>query len=98
VASRFRIFSKPFEIKVDSVDNDVKAVCVLNNYLRNNQILEGNVDDDVEEMPGNQLLPCTHTNNRSASTAFVARQNFRDYFNTVGSVPWQADSISRGKY
>jgi hypothetical protein len=96
VASRFRIFRKPFEIKVDSVDNVVKAVCVLHNYLRNNQILEGNVDDDMEEIPGNQLLPCTHTNNRSASTAFVVRQNFTDYFNTVGSVPLQADSVSTG--
>jgi hypothetical protein len=54
VASRFRIFRKPFEIKVDSVDNVVKAVCVLHNYLRSNEILEGNVDDDTEEIPGNQ--------------------------------------------
>jgi hypothetical protein len=51
---------------------------VLQNYLRNNQILEGSADDDMEEMPGNQVLPYTHTNNRSASTAFVVRQNFTD--------------------
>jgi hypothetical protein len=44
---------------------------VLHNYLRNNEILEGNVHDDMEEMPGNQLLPWTHTNNRSASRAFL---------------------------
>jgi hypothetical protein len=25
-------------------------------------------------------------------------QKFTDYFSTVGSVPWQADSVSRGKY
>jgi hypothetical protein len=71
---------------------------VLHDYLRNNQILEGNVDDVTEEMPRNQLLPCTHTNNRSTSTAFVVRQNFTDYFSTEGSVPWQADSVSRWKY
>jgi hypothetical protein len=49
----------------------------LNSESDSNEILKGNVDDDMEEMPGNQLLPCTHTNNRSASTAFVVRQNFR---------------------
>jgi hypothetical protein len=100
VNSLLRFARKPFEIKVDSVDNVVKVVCVLHNYsyLRNNEILEGNVHDDMEEMPGNQLLPCTHTNNRSASTALFVRQNFTRYFNTVGSVPWQADSVSRGKY
>jgi hypothetical protein len=56
---------------------------VLHNYLRNNEILEGNVDGDMEEMPGNQLLPWTHTNNRSASTAFFVRQNFTRYFNRL---------------
>jgi len=92
------VFSeKPFEIKVDSVDNVVKVGCVLHNYLRNNQILESNVDDDIEEIPENRLLPCTHTNSRSASSAFVVRQKFTDYFDTVGSGPWQADSFSRGK-
>jgi hypothetical protein len=69
----------------------------LSSESDSDEILQGNVDYDMEEMPGNQLLPCTHTNNRSASTAFVVRQNFTDYFNTVGSIPWQADSVSRGK-
>ena len=49
-------------------------------------------------MPEYQLLPFTHTNSRSASSAYVVRQKFTDYFSTVGSVPWQADSVSRGKY
>ena len=70
----------------------------MHNYLRNNQILESNVDDDIEETPENQLLPCTHSNSRNASSAFVVRQKFTDYFNTAGSVLWQADSVSRGKY
>ena len=71
---------------------------MLHNYLRNHQLFESSVDDDIEEMPENQLLPCTNTNSRSASSAFVVRQKFTDYFNTVGSVPWQADSVARGKY
>ena len=95
LASRFRVFRKPFEIKVDSVDSVLKAGCVLHNYLRNNQIFESSVDDDIEEMPENQLLPCTHTNSRSASSAFVVRQKCTDYCNTVGSVPW---GVSSGKY
>ena len=68
LASRFCVFRKPSEIKFDSV---VKAGCLLHKYLRNNQILEGNVNDDIEEMPENQSLPCTHTNSRSASCTFI---------------------------
>ena len=71
---------------------------MLHNYLRNNKILESNVDDDIEEMPENQLLPCSPTNSRTASGAFTVRQKFTDYVNMGGIVPWQADSVSRGKY
>jgi hypothetical protein len=97
-ASRFRFFRKPFEIKFDSAGSVVKAGFVLHNYLTNNHVLQSNVDGDIEEMPKNQLLLCTHTNSRSASGAFVVRQKFTDCFSTVGNVPWQADSASRGKY
>lgn len=38
LASRFRVFRRPFESKIESVDNVVKAACVLHNYLRNETI------------------------------------------------------------
>ena len=82
------------KLKFVSVGNAVMAGCVLHSYLRYNQIVESSVDNDIEEMPENQLLACTHTNSRSASSAFVVRQKFTDYFSTVGSIPWQADSVS----
>jgi hypothetical protein len=80
-------FQKPSEIEVDSVDNVVKVGCTLHNYLRNNQILKSNADDEIEQMPEKQVLPCTHINSRNASSAFVVRQKFTDYFKTVGSIP-----------
>lgn len=98
LASRFRVFRKAFEIKVDSVDNVVKAACVLHNFLRNSPASDSNMDTDIEDLPANQLIPVTSNNTRSATRAFAVRQMFTDYFNTVGSVPWQAESISRGKF
>ena len=44
-------------------------------------VTDVDADDDIEEMPENQLLPCTHTSSRSASNAFVVRHKFTDYFN-----------------
>jgi hypothetical protein len=71
---------------------------VLHTYLRNTRIVSNNVDVSVEEMPQNQLLPLNQNNSRSASSTFLVRQKFTDYFTAVGSVPWQADNILRGKY
>jgi len=100
LASRFRVFRRPFEIKLESVDNVVKAACVLHNYLRNETIILNHMQGDSgeNEMPKNQLLPLANNNTRSGSNAFCVRQKFTDYFNTVGSLPWQSDSVSRGKY
>ncbi|KAJ8883780.1 hypothetical protein PR048_015634 [Dryococelus australis] len=43
LASRFRVFRKSFEIKVDSVDNVLKVACVFHNYLRHNPKCESNM-------------------------------------------------------
>ncbi|PNF35644.1 hypothetical protein B7P43_G18132, partial [Cryptotermes secundus] len=39
LASRCRVFQRPFEIKVTSVVDVVKAACVLHNYLRRNAVI-----------------------------------------------------------
>ncbi|KAF0749182.1 protein ANTAGONIST OF LIKE HETEROCHROMATIN PROTEIN 1-like [Aphis craccivora] len=92
----FSRFSKPFEIKVESVDNVVKAACVLHNYLRKEMSISNNITDEIGEMPDTKLLPLANNNCRTGSNAFLVRQKYTDYFNTVGSVPWQMDSVARG--
>jgi len=98
LASRFRVFKKPSEIKIESVDNVIKAACVLHNNLRNEITISNNVQGESDIIPDNQLLPLGNNNSRSGSSAFLVRKKFTDYFNTEGSVPWQNDSVFRGKY
>lgn len=99
LASRFRVFRRPFESKVDTVVSIVKAACVLHNYLRNKTI-SCNITDSAfdEEKPQDQLIPLKPNNTRHAMRAFLVRQKFTEYFNKGGRVAWQAHSISRGKY
>lgn len=99
LASRFRVFRSPFEIKVSSVVKVVKAACVLHNYLRNSPIKHSEGELSEQHMPLRQLCPLRQSKTRSASRAFSIRQNITNYFNSpVGSVPWQRDCIMRGKF
>ncbi|KAK7869252.1 hypothetical protein R5R35_000873 [Gryllus longicercus] len=83
LASRFRIFRAPFEIKVNSVISVVKAACVLHNYLRNS-VAEMSEEMNEEEMPKDQLRPLLQSNfTRSSQKALTIRQNFTTYFNTT---------------
>lgn len=76
LASRFRVFRKPFKIKVKNVDKVVKAACVLHNYLRYETIISNNITDEIDEMPDNQLLPLAINNCRTGSNAFFVRQKY----------------------
>ncbi|KAL4098480.1 hypothetical protein QTP88_023085 [Uroleucon formosanum] len=100
LASRFRVFRRPFETKIESVDNVVKTSCVLHNYLRKETIILNNMqgNSSENEMPENQLLPLTNNNTRSGSDAFCVRQKFTDYFNTAGSVPWVEDVLRSSNF
>lgn len=96
LASRFRIFKKAFEIKVDSAVCIVKAACILHNYLTKERL--NTLDEQPEEMPTSQLLPLRPTNSRSSLNAFAVREKFTTYFNTDGNVPWQEQSVRSGKF
>ncbi|XP_050504168.1 uncharacterized protein LOC126889520 [Diabrotica virgifera virgifera] len=98
LASRFRVFRKPFEIKVESVVNVTKAACVLHNYLRGCKEACNHVDGTNTELPTSQLLSLRNNNIRSTSNAFLIRQNFTQYFNTEGQIPWQESSVLQGKF
>ncbi|XP_045480255.1 protein ANTAGONIST OF LIKE HETEROCHROMATIN PROTEIN 1-like [Harmonia axyridis] len=52
----------------------------------------------TEDMPQDQLLPLESNNSRSTQKAFEIRENFKNYFNSAGAIPWQRESVARGKY
>ncbi|KAJ8884768.1 hypothetical protein PR048_010964 [Dryococelus australis] len=62
-ATKFRIFRKPFEIKLEIIDSIVKAGCVLHNYSPAHTTSCEACDDNREELPADQLcrLCCTRT-------------------------------------
>ncbi|XP_071051164.1 uncharacterized protein [Onthophagus taurus] len=98
LAGRFHVFRKPFEIKLASVDNVVKAACVLHNYLRMTSTATNVEDIADEELLSDQLTSIRYNNSRNSRNAFLVRENYTHYFNTTGAVQWQRDSILRGKY
>nr|XP_022920060.1 uncharacterized protein LOC111428651 [Onthophagus taurus] len=96
LASRFRVFRRPFESKIDTVTDVVQAACVLHNYLRSSvQITNDNVDD-IERFLDNQLVAVRGSNVRNTSKAFKVREQFTEYFNNWGALPWQLQTVILG--
>lgn len=97
LSSRFRVFRRPFESKVETVTDVVKAACVLHNYLRSSTFVPEDTND-IERLPETQLLRVQGSRARNSSAAFRVRENFTDYFNNWGAVPWQHQSVMLGNY
>lgn len=108
LSTRWRVFKRPFECKIDLVDKIVKATCVLHNYCIDNTIGYFNIQNhrSVRIDSEHQLLslpdnlnnvtrPMSDTQSASfANDCFFVREEFCNYFNTVGAVPWQSTRIT----
>ncbi|XP_049772304.1 uncharacterized protein LOC126157015 [Schistocerca cancellata] len=101
LSSRFRVFKRPFECKLETVDRIVTATCVLHNYLRTDNITSNDLaeEDDMAPLSTNQLMSPAPSRCRNESEAFLTREKFNECFNSPeGSVQWQYAAIKRGQY
>ncbi|XP_024083021.1 protein ALP1-like [Cimex lectularius] len=99
---RFRVYKRPFECKLETIENIVKATTVLHNYLRTNAVQSNSIDVDDELMISNNnsiLVPLQNNRIRSSRQAFLIREKFKMCFNSAqGSVEWQNRAVQRGHY
>lgn len=102
--SWFRVYWRPLEIKVSTVDSIVTATCVLYNYLWGNLSYKDDVSDidpaDFEEPSGQFTdLNSSDASRRPTRKAFKVREQFKEFFNSeMGSVAWQVQTMQKGKY
>lgn len=102
LASRFKIFQKPIKLSPKKAKIVVMACCHLHNllmkqknYIRNGEV---NMEDCVSvtvihgnwRNEPNQLLNIERTRAGNSTTlAKEVRDDFCEYFNTMGAIPWQ---------
>ncbi|KAG5864410.1 hypothetical protein JTB14_001497 [Gonioctena quinquepunctata] len=103
LAARFRIYKRPFECKLDTIDIIVLATIVLHNYLRtdilsNVSTQEGGDDEIANNFSESNFSSLAPNRNRSSNEAFSIRQNFRIFNSNEGSVDWQRKAVERGQF
>jgi hypothetical protein len=107
---RFRVFMRPIELKVSTVDRVVLAACHLHNWLRVRSplyISPGNVDEEDANTGAvaigqwrREITELTSVQQRSAknftAAAQLIRDRFADYFWAEGAITsqWKATGIN----
>lgn len=103
LSARFRVFKRPFECKLETIDKVVLATTVLHNYLRSKKLIEINPSEEDNELACSSLesifVDLPQNRARSSRAAFLIREQFKDCFNSPqGSVEWQQRAVERGQY
>lgn len=106
LAWRFRVFSRPIELKPDTIDKVIWAACSMHNWLRKTSrnglqpILDREDFNSGEVSLGewrhsvNMLSPLSRLGSNHAShTAQVVRQTYVKYFTEENTLPWQWDIL-----
>ncbi|KAJ4427185.1 hypothetical protein ANN_24801 [Periplaneta americana] len=95
LTARWRIFRRYMEVQPNMVDRIVLASCCLHNMLCKVNMFEPDVQ--ALSLPTCALRNLDHLRRNSTCESFQVRENFKEYFNSLGSVPWQLNVVHRGR-
>ncbi|KAG8184552.1 hypothetical protein JTE90_012641 [Oedothorax gibbosus] len=89
LSARWRVYKRPFECKLQTVDKIVLATCALHNFLGqtggHGNISSEKITTSLEENE-NQLLDLPRIGNNPYREAFIVRDMFCNYFENM---TWQ---------
>ncbi|XP_045480933.1 putative nuclease HARBI1 [Harmonia axyridis] len=102
LGSRFKIFHREINLSLEKLDKVILGCCVLHNFLRRNcgketyTAVEMIYSEDIQTLSSLENLDCQNKNctQTETQTAKKVRNEYKEYFNGIGKVPWQEAIIS----
>lgn len=91
LANRFRILLTTINLSPEKVQNITLACCALHNFLRMENPIYVLPDEEVDKNFTFKYGLSYQGSNRSRAEALQIREEFKDYVNNEGAVPWQED-------
>lgn len=100
---RFRIFQRPIELKVDTIDKVIWAACSLHNWIKHKHPTDTCTLADAEDLNSGDIIhgrwrevpyrfpsiSRVYPGNHYAQDGEQVRKKYAEYFVNAGSVPWQ---------
>jgi len=102
LSNRFRVLLTSIGLSPSKVEQVVLASCALHNFLIDeNASGYCSLDRPIDTNEVTEISQCNLASvhkfgsNRGASKAYEVRSNLCKFFNNVGTVPWQWDSVRK---
>lgn len=91
MASKWRILQKAIETDVSTAIKVTKAVCILHNFVMENEQPSTTQEENTENV--SSTISSQESQHRYRNRAINTRNIFVHYFNGSGSVPWQMNCL-----
>lgn len=92
---RFRIFCTPIHLNVETVGDTVTCACILHNILIDEKVQldrYSHIDNESQLEHLNSIESFNETEPQTQQPIDI-RNEFKNYFNTIGAVSWQNETI-----
>lgn len=93
---RFRIYCTPIHLKTDTMEDAVTATCIIHNILVDQKVFPDSSFDPTQNVSLNsieQLEDIAEIESQQTNEPTEIRNRFKQYFDTVGAVSWQNETI-----
>lgn len=96
LSQRFRILNTPINLNIETVSNLVTSACILHNMMIEEKSRINSINDMNETAAPNNLgsfIEIDPLDNSGFVNSQEIRDSFKNYYNTVGAVSWQNETI-----
>lgn len=90
---RFRMYCTPIHLKKETMEDAVTATCIIHNILADEKIFHDPSSDVDQNFRLNSLEYLEETGEIESDEPTEIRNKFKEYFDTVGAVSWQNETL-----
>jgi len=87
LVSKWRCLKTELQVNEDHVDTLVKCICLLHNIIIDQEGIDDTLLVNIHQT--NITFDMSRRNNRSKTIAYAIRDQFKEYFNSIGAVNFQ---------
>lgn len=90
---RFRMYCTPIHLKTETMEDAVTATCIIHNILADAKIFHDPTSDVDQNVRLNSLEHLEQIESQQTNEPTEIRNKFKEYFDTIGAVSWQNETI-----
>lgn len=95
LTQRFRIFSTPIFLNIDTTEDLITSACIIHNMIADEKAKGTRINEEINETSPSDMDSFIENDIQEPASVEpkLIRDSFKNYFNGTGAVSWQNDTF-----